>query len=115
VRALKAGAVDFLQKPVPPATLLERIRAAIEVDCQARATAEGRSAIANRLANLTPREREVMDLLVAGKTSKEIASALHISVRTVEGHRRRVLWKLDVSSATQLVGAVLGARPADSD
>jgi two-component system response regulator FixJ len=112
VRALKGGAVDFLQKPIPPNVLLERIRTAIEADRQKRAAATERSAVAERLAHLTPREREVMELLIAGKTSKEIATALRVSVRTVEGHRRMVLSKTNVSSAAQLVRAVLGAGQA---
>jgi FixJ family two-component response regulator len=110
VRAMKAGAVDFLQKPAPPKLLLERIRAAIESDRQARALTTERAVVAQRLARLTPREREVMELLVAGKTSKEVATALNVSVRTVEGHRRMVFSKMDVSSAAQLVSTVLSAR-----
>ena len=113
VRALKAGAVDFLQKPVPPKMLLERIRAAVEMGRQARAVTSSRAAVLDRLAHLTPREREVMELLVEGKTSKEIAAALRVSIRTVEGHRRRVLSKINVSSAARLVNAVLHAREAN--
>ena len=86
VRALKAGAFDFLQKPAPPTVLLERIGAAIDFDHQARAAATERAAVSERL---TPREHEVIELLIAGKPSKEIAAALHVSVRTVERHRRR--------------------------
>jgi two-component system response regulator FixJ len=112
VRALKAGAVDFLQKPAPPKLLLERIRAALDGDRQARAVTTERAVAMERLARLTPRERQVMELLVAGKTSKEIAEAMHVSVRTVEGHRRMVLSKMNVSSAAQLVRIVLGARAA---
>jgi two-component system response regulator FixJ len=114
VRALKAGALDFLQKPAPPKVLLERIRAAIDSDRQARAVTTERAVVMNRLAHLTPREREVAELLIAGKTSKEIALAMNISVRTVEGHRRMVLSKMNVSSATQLVRTVLSVREADS-
>jgi two-component system response regulator FixJ len=110
VRALKAGAVDFLQKPAPPKLLLERIRAALDSDCQARAVTTERTVVMGQLAHLTPREREVMELLVAGKTSKEIALAMHVSVRTVEGQRRMVLWKMHVSSAAQLVRTVLDVR-----
>jgi two-component system response regulator FixJ len=113
VRALKAGAIDFLQKPTPPNVLLERVRAAIEADRQARAAAAEGAVVAERLAHLTPREREVMELLIAGKTSKEIATALRVSVRTVEGHRRMVLSKANVSSVAQLVRFVLNARNAD--
>ncbi len=110
VRALKAGAADFLQKPVPPKLLLERVRAAIDADRQARETAAEGAVVIERIARLTPREREVMELLLAGKTSKEIATALRLSVRTVEGHRRMVLSKTNASSAAQLVSAVLSVR-----
>jgi FixJ family two-component response regulator len=112
VRALKAGAIDFLQKPAPPTVLLERIRAALEIDRQARRVATDRTVVLERLAHLTPREREVMELLIAGKTSKAIATVLHCSVRTVEGHRRMVFSKTNVSSAAQLVSAVMSAREA---
>jgi two-component system, LuxR family, response regulator FixJ len=113
VRALKAGAMDFLQKPAPPRLLLERVRAAIESDVKARATAAERSALASRVAHLTPRERAVMELLINGKTSKEIAATLHVSPRTVEGHRRMVFLKMGVSSASQLVRVVLRTREGD--
>ena len=108
VRALKAGAVDFLQKPVPPQVMVERIRAAIETDRHARDVAMEHGDVRARIARLTPREREVMKLLVKGETSKEIAYDLHLSVRTVEAHRRTVLRKMSVSSAAQLVRAVIG-------
>ncbi len=110
VRALQAGAFDFLQKPAPPSMLLERIRAAIDFDHQARAATTDRASVRQRLTQLTPREHEVMELVIAGKRSQEIATALHVSVRTVEGHRRMVLSKANVSSAAQLVRTVLGAR-----
>lgn len=115
VRAMKAGAFDFLQKPPPPAVLLERIRAAIQLDLGARAAAFERTDAQSRLASLTPRERDVMSLLVAGGTSKAVASDLSISVRTVEGHRRRVLSKLNVTSAAQLVRVVINTRGAQAD
>jgi len=115
VRALKAGAFDFLQKPPPPAVLLERIHAAIENDRAARCAASSRSDALQNLASLTPRERDVMSLLVAGATSKEVASDLGISVRTVEGHRRRVLSKLNVTSAAQLVRVVMNTRGPEGD
>ena len=114
VRALKAGAVDFLQKPTPPKLLLERVRAAIELDRQTRMAAAEGAVVTERLAHLTPREREVMELLLAGKSSKEIATALGVSVRTVEGHRREVLSKTHVSSAAQLVRMVLSVRKGPS-
>jgi FixJ family two-component response regulator len=114
VRALKAGAADFLQKPVSPRVLLERVRAAVESDRRARDAARDRSSVADRLGHLTPRERQVMELLITGSTSKEIATALGLSTRTVEGHRRMILLKMNVSSAAQLVRAVLQARGASA-
>lgn len=113
VRALKAGAMDFLQKPVPPKLLLERVHAGIESDQKARAAAAERSAVTALLSHLTRRETEVMELLITGKTSKEIAAALRASPRTVEGHRRMVFLKMGVSSASQLVRIVLSVRDAD--
>jgi FixJ family two-component response regulator len=71
--------------------LLERIRAAIDIDRQARAATTAHATVIEGLAHLTPRERQVMELLVACKTSKEIAVAMNVSVPTVEGHRRLVL------------------------
>ncbi len=110
VRALKGGAVDFLQKPAPPKVLLERALAAIELDRQTRVTVAAGALVTEQLAHLTPREHQVMELLLAGKSSKDIATALNVSVRTVEGHRREVFSKTRVSSAAQLVHAVLSVR-----
>lgn len=114
VRALKAGAVDFLQKPAPPELLLERIRAVLDSDRQVREATTAHAVVMERLARLTPRQRDVMELLIAGKTSKEIAEKMKVSVRTVEGHRRMVLLRMNVSSAAQLVRVVLNARAAAS-
>ena len=110
VRAFKGGAVDFLQKPVVPEKLLKAVRSAIEMDRRARDVAATRAAVTKRIEELTPREREVMELLVLGKSSKEIGEALDLSVRTVEGHRGEVLRKMEVSSAAELVREVLAAR-----
>lgn len=113
VRALKGGAVDFLQKPAPPTVLLERIRAALESDRLARAAIAQHADVLERLEQLTPREREVTELLLSGKTSKEVAVAMSVSVRTVEGHRRMVFSKMNVSSAAQLVRVVMSARTTE--
>ncbi|TMA38005.1 MAG: hypothetical protein E6J79_08405 [Deltaproteobacteria bacterium] len=103
--------MDFLRKPVPPKALLERIREAFRLDAQARDATAQHAELADRIARLTPRERQVMDLLAVGKISKAIATALDISVRTVESHRRTVLRKMSVSSAATLARAVARLQP----
>jgi two-component system response regulator FixJ len=107
VRALKAGAIEFLQKPAPPVILLARIRDALAMDERARQHTATRAARDQRLARLTPREGQVLNLLVSGKTSREIAASLGLSVRTVEGYRARIYLKTEVSSLAQLVRVVL--------
>jgi FixJ family two-component response regulator len=107
VRALKAGAIEFLEKPAQPATLLAHIRDALAMDERARQQAATRAANVQRLALLTARERQILDLLVGGKTSKEIATSLGVSVRTVEGHRARIYVKTEVSSVARLIRVVL--------
>ena len=103
VRSLKAGAFDFLQKPTPPAVLLERVRAALECDRAEREHRSSRTAGLDRLASLTPREREVMTMLVAGATSKEVAYDLKISPRTVEVHRANIMSKMQARNLPELV------------
>jgi two-component system, LuxR family, response regulator FixJ len=111
VRAFKGGAIDFLRKPVPPKALIERIREALAIDARARDAATQHAGLADCIGHLTPRERQVMDLLAVGKSSKAIATALNISVRTVESHRRTVLRKMNVSSAAELARAVARLQP----
>jgi len=110
VDAVKAGALDFVQKPFRDQELLDRIQEALEVDARIRAGKEQLAEIRKRLESLTPREREVMDLVVAGKANKRIASALGISQRTVEIHRARVMEKMGVRSVSMLVQLVLKAE-----
>jgi two-component system, LuxR family, response regulator FixJ len=103
VRALKAGAVDFLQKPFNNQTLLDCVQEAIEQDAKARRERARHDDIATLFAGLTPREREVMDLVVAGKPNREIATDLGLSAKTVEVHRAHVMSKLHVDSLANLV------------
>ncbi len=110
VRAFKGGAVDFLRKPVPPKKLIAQVREAIEIDRRTRSLAAQCGLVADRIAQLTPRERQVMELLAVGNSSKEIATSLGSSVRTIEGHRRTVLRKMEVDSAVQLARAITGLR-----
>ena len=108
VRTIKAGAVDFLTKPVDGSVLLARVQKALEQGLLLQKQAEAFQSIALRLAALTEREREVMKLAVAGLTNKEIAQRLGISYRTVEIHRTHVMHK---SGATNLLEL---ARIADT-
>lgn len=110
VRALKAGALDFLQKPVAPAKLLQSIREALAADAAQRKESAARRERQARLSRLTAREREVVELIVAGRTSKEIAATLGVSTRTVEAHRRAVYAKLQIDSAARLVAAVMASH-----
>jgi two-component system response regulator FixJ len=106
VRALKAGAMDFLQKPVNSQSLLDLVQQAIRRDGEARAQSAERSEVVRRLATLTPREREVLDRMVAGKANKVIAVELAISERTVEFHRGKIMKKMCARSLAELVNMV---------
>jgi two-component system, LuxR family, response regulator FixJ len=107
VQGLRAGAFDFIEKPMRPATLLARIREAFEVDARERLASDQRSVVEERARRLSAREREVARLLMTGKRSKEIAGALGISVRTVEGYRAPLLEKMQAQSAAHLVTMLL--------
>lgn len=103
VQALKAGAVDFLQKPYREQALLDSINAALSLDAVARSSSAAADKYDQCLAALTEREREVLDQLLAGKSSKEIARAMAISPRTAEAHRHNLLRKFGVGSAKELM------------
>ncbi len=102
VQAMKLGAVDFLMKPVVGAELLERIHAALTRSRHAQDEASRRQALQARLEELTPREREVMAMVVMGWPNKVIARELGISYRTVEIHRTRVMQKTGAGNLTEL-------------
>jgi FixJ family two-component response regulator len=103
VEAMQQGAVDFVQKPYREQELLDKITQAMELDEQNRNSLQQRQAIMDRMATLTPRERDVMTLMVTGKANKVIAIDLDISQRTVEIHRARVMEKLNANSLAHLV------------
>jgi len=107
VEAMQAGAVDFIQKPFRDQDLIDRINQALEKDHNNRAALGERNDIRRRLETLTPREREVLDLVVHGKANKVIAGDLKLSQRTVEIHRARVMEKMQASSLAHLVRMVL--------
>jgi FixJ family two-component response regulator len=106
VTAMKAGAMDFLIKPVDHAELLGAIRRAVDRDLAARSERERAGALRARFALLTPREREVCDLVVTGLRNKQIADRLGTAEKTVKIHRGQVMHKLRVRSVVELVRLV---------
>lgn len=102
VRAMKTGAVDFLTKPVERETLFEALNRALALDATGRESRAEAIELRARFAALTPREREVFDLVVAGRLNKQIAGQLGIAERTVKADRAQVLAKLGVGSAAEL-------------
>jgi FixJ family two-component response regulator len=114
VRAMKGGAVDFLTKPVNDKNLLAAVRNAIEIDRLARETQVEMDALRQRLATLTPREREVLAQVVAGRLNKQIAADLGTVEKTIKVHRARIMAKMAVGSLADLVRIAerLGIPPA---
>jgi two-component system response regulator FixJ len=112
VEAMRAGAIDFLLKPFQDPDLLDRVRLALAMDAANRAERSEVAAIRGRMASLTPRESEVMHLVVEGKANKVIATDLNLSQRTVEIHRARVMDKMGATSLAHLVRMVLDVEPA---
>ena len=118
VRAMKAGAVDFIEKPFHDQVLIDAIRAALHKDAGMRRSAAARGDVLERWTSLTPREKEVLALVVKGKANKEIAAALGISERTIKLHRGNVMAKMRADSLADLVvlaqvAGVLPAGPSD--
>jgi FixJ family two-component response regulator len=110
VHAIKAGAADFLTKPVRAEDLLRAVRAAVDQDAAARQARAEIAEFRRRLASLTPREREVLDAVAAGKLNKQIADELGIVEQTVKFHRARVMQRMQARSVAELmfVAAKLG-------
>jgi len=103
VRAMKVGATDLLLKPFNHQALIDAVNAALAQDRQRRAETHARAEVLDRLAHLTPREREVMDLVVQGKLNKQIASVLGTTEKTVKVHRAQVMKKMGAQSLADLV------------
>jgi FixJ family two-component response regulator len=103
VQAMRNGAVDFIQKPYREQALLDSINAALTRDAAARRSTSAADDFEARLASLTEREREVLDQVLSGSTSKEIARELVVSPRTVEAHRKNLLRKLEIASVKELM------------
>jgi len=113
VHAIKAGAEDFLTKPVNAADLLRAINGALQRASDQQASREGLAVLQARLASLTPREREVLGHVVAGKLNKQIAGDLGTGEQNIKVHRGRLMRKLGVRSVAELVRLAerLGIRP----
>lgn len=109
VDALKKGAFDFVEKPFNDNELVDRVLAAFAVEAERRSKDAERSSLAARLATLSPRERAVMDQVLAGRLNKQIADELGISMRTVEVHRAHVFDKMGVRSAVELAQLLAAA------
>ncbi len=107
VESLKTGALDFIQKPFNDEVLLGRISEALEKSRQNFTLRAEKERVQQRLKRLTPRETEVMQLLVLGSTSKEVGLQLNISRKTVDIHRSRIMHKLEADSIAQLVRMVM--------
>lgn len=106
IRAMKLGAADFLTKPVDDERLIAAVQQALARNHQVRADDAERADIAARLASLTPREAEVMNLVIEGMLNKQVAAALGTVEKTVKVHRARVMAKMQVRSVTALVRLV---------
>ncbi len=103
IRAMKAGAFDFVEKPFQAQALLVRLHEALALDAQERRRQARRHDVAARMALLSPREQEVMERVAAGQYNKVIAAELGISISTVEIHRKRVMEKLQAASLSDLI------------
>lgn len=113
VRAMKAGAFDFIEKPFSDQTLLDRIRAAVSLDAVRRNHRAAREEVWRRISLLTPRERAVMDRVVSGMSNKMIAADLNIHTKTVEVHRAHVMEKLQAATLAELIRYALLARESE--
>jgi FixJ family two-component response regulator len=111
VSAVKKGAVDFIEKPFGDRDMLGLIEQCLAAEQESRDKRRLEAETAKRLAHLTQREREVLELIIAGKLNKQIADVLGISIKTVEVHRARVMEKMGAHSLAELVQQVITAEP----
>jgi FixJ family two-component response regulator len=114
VRTIKAGAEDFLTKPVPSNKLLQAVERAIARHNAAYLVKSARAVVLARIGTLTPREREVFELVIRGNINKQVARALGCTERTIKAHRHRVMEKMQVKSLAELVSVAerIGIRSA---
>ncbi|MBI2312077.1 MAG: response regulator transcription factor [Betaproteobacteria bacterium] len=110
VSALKKGAADFIEKPFNDQELADLVESSLQHDGEARQERRQQESASSRLCSLTPREKEVLGLVVAGKLNKQIADELGISIKTVEVHRGRIMEKAGAGSLAELVQLVVAAE-----
>lgn len=111
IRAMKNGAYDFIEKPYSDQLLLERVQDAVRSDIGDRSKRDLRRETAERAAALSHREKEIMDLVVAGLANREIAERLSLSIKTVEAHRSKVMTKMEATSLSHLIRQALLLEP----
>lgn len=114
VEAIHKGAVDFLQKPFQEQRLLDRVQQALDMQRQKRQRHNEQATIHARLACLTRREKDILNLIMQGQRTKDIADTLGISIKTVEGHRAHLLRRMHVSTTTELVKTITALHSRES-
>ena len=114
VEAMKTGAVDFFEKPFREQILLDTIHIAIKKSVKMHRNLAAKAELQRRLARLSRRERDVLDLLITGRTSKAIALELGITAKTVDYHRFNVMQRMQVQNLIELARMVLGVREGDT-
>jgi FixJ family two-component response regulator len=112
VAAMRHGVLDFLQKPMDPALLLKTIKDALQMDRERRLREEGIAQIAGRFCQITAREREILDLLITGKSNKQIAAQVGIALKTVQHHRANLMSKTGALNVADLVRLSLNLQAA---
>lgn len=112
VRSMKLGSFEFLEKPYSPEILLERVSAALELDQRSHQLRAQAADSRSRLDRLTPKERQILAHVVSGKTSKQIAERLGLSVSTIDNHRANLMKKLRAETAADLTRIALTADPS---
>jgi len=115
VRAIKAGAMEFLEKPFNPQELLDCVHRALDDAAQMHSRKQRTQEVRTCFARLTPRECEVMNLVVQGRLNKQIATELGVSLKTVEAHRARVMAKTEARSLAELVRMAIDYQEANGD
>lgn len=111
VRAVRAGALDFFEKPLDDKQLLERIQQALAIDAAARQKKEKRESVLTLMARLTPRENEIMEMLTSGRyNNKSLAAELRISRKTLDAHRSRILSKMECQNLVELTQKVQASQ-----